>query len=233
MRGRLMAVPLFVAIALGATIFVGPAVVHAMDAADCRITQIGISDPEACYKLGILQIRSSDQATQHSGILWLKMAAGQGYPDAVNYLREEAEKGSTGAQWVLSNMYAEGAGVLQDYEEAVKWYRRGAEKGHTGFQYKLGLSYAEGKGVPQDYVQAHKWFNLAASGQGAKVEQKRRDLFAEVFEPPAKAVSWEAVSNRDTVAKRMTPAQIAEAQRMAREWLQQHRLQQHRKAGQQ
>ena len=55
--------------------------------------------------------------------------------------------------------------------------------------------YANGEGMPQDYVQAQMWFNLAAA-QGA--EQARR--------------------NRDWVAQRMTPGQIAEAQRLAREW---------------
>ena len=61
--------------------------------------------------------------------------------------------------------------------------------------YELGTFFADGKIVPQDYVQAHMWFNLAAS-RGHKF----------------------AVKDRDEVAAKMTPAQIAEAQRMAREW---------------
>lgn len=55
--------------------------------------------------------------------------------------------------------------------------------------------YFKGKGVTQDYVEAHKWFNLAAA-HGSK----------------------KALMNRDTLTKRMTPAQIAEAQRRARNW---------------
>jgi hypothetical protein len=55
--------------------------------------------------------------------------------------------------------------------------------------------YVDGHGVPQDYVQAHMWFNLAGASGVAK-----------------------ALKNRDTVAAKMTPAQIAEAQRLAREW---------------
>ena len=57
----------------------------------------------------------------------------------------------------------------------------------------------EGRGVPEDYVLAHMWFNLAAA--------QSEEL---------------AVSGRDIVARRMTPAQIAEAQRLAREWLEAH-----------
>ena len=58
----------------------------------------------------------------------------------------------------------------------------------------------DGKGVPQDYVATHMWFNLAASrAEDAAI----RDM---------------AAKERDLVASMMTPAQIAEAQRMAREW---------------
>ena len=62
-------------------------------------------------------------------------------------------------------------------------------------QFNLGFRYANGEGVPQDYVEAHKWLNLAAS--------RGND---------------EARNNRDIVTKRMTPDQVAEAQRLAREW---------------
>jgi TPR repeat protein len=55
--------------------------------------------------------------------------------------------------------------------------------------------YAQGQGVPQDYVPAHMWFDLAAA-QGEK----------------------DATELRDSLAKKMTPAQIAEAQKLAREW---------------
>ncbi len=66
-------------------------------------------------------------------------------------------------------------------------------------QFNLGAMYAEGLGVPQDYAQAHMWFNLAASS------------------PPGEDRD-NAVKNRDILAKRMTPAQISEAQKLAREW---------------
>jgi len=59
--------------------------------------------------------------------------------------------------------------------------------------------YYDGKGVPPNYLQAHMWFNLAGA-----------------------AGNDEAVKRRDMVAKKMTPAQIVEAQRLAREWMQKH-----------
>jgi TPR repeat protein len=79
--------------------------------------------------------------------------------------------------------------------EAMRWWRRAAEQGLAEAQTNLGNMYNNGEGVPQDSVLAHMWLNLAAA-QGQE----------------------EAKTNRDIVAKRMTPAQLAEAQRLAREW---------------
>ena len=62
-------------------------------------------------------------------------------------------------------------------------------------QFSLGVMYSKGRGVPQDYVQAHMWDNLAAAQD---IEDARK--------------------GRDKLAEHMTPAQIAEAQRLAREW---------------
>ena len=98
-------------------------------------------------------------------------------------------------------MYDEGRGVPQDDMEAVRWYRRAAEQGDADAQVNLGFMYDEGRGVPQDDVQAHKWYNLAASRISSS--DQRRD---------------EVVKARNRVGLKMTPAQLAEAQRLAREW---------------
>lgn len=67
-------------------------------------------------------------------------------------------------------------------------------------QHALGSDYALGDGVPKDYVQAHMWFNTAASRASDAEVRKEMAMF------------------RDHVAAKMTPAQIAKAQRLAREW---------------
>ncbi|MFT5804561.1 MAG: TPR repeat protein, partial [Candidatus Paceibacteria bacterium] len=72
-------------------------------------------------------------------------------------------------------------------------------QGHASAQVNLGVMYNKGQGVLEDYVKAHMWFNLSAS-QGNEVAKK----------------------NRDIVAGMMTPAHIADAQKMAREWLTTH-----------
>ncbi|MEE8494655.1 MAG: tetratricopeptide repeat protein [Nitrospirales bacterium] len=117
------------------------------------------------------------------------------YATELQKWRPLAEQGDAEAQKYLGNMYRRGDGVPQDYQEAVRWYRLAAEQGHAGAQAQLGLMYTKGQRVPQDYVQAHMWLSLAAA-QGDKRAPKRRDR----------------------LAKKMTPAQLAEAQRLAREW---------------
>ena len=91
-------------------------------------------------------------------------------------------------------MYTKGKGVTQDYKEAVKWYRLAAEQWYADAQNNLGVMYANGEGVIQDYIRAHMWLNLAAS-KGNKTGGEYREK----------------------ITKMMTPAQIADAQKMARE----------------
>ncbi len=93
-------------------------------------------------------------------------------------------------------MYDEGRGVPQDYAAALSRFRKAADQGHAGAQLGLAISYYKGQGLPQDYVLAHMLWNLAAAKGDAS-----------------------AVKNRDIVAAKITPAQIAEAQNLAREWM--------------
>ena len=96
---------------------------------------------------------------------------------------------------MLGEQYAKGGAVSQDFAEAIKWFQKAAEQGHAVAKLHLGVMYAEARGVPQDYVRAYMWFNLAA----AQGEQKATELL-------------------DMAARRMTQAQIAEAQKLARDW---------------
>ena len=109
---------------------------------------------------------------------------------------EATNQGDAIGQHNLGWMYDNGQGVPQDNQQAVAWFRKAADQGYADAQNDLGLMYANGQGVPQDYVRAHMWLNLAAARSDDATDQKVRD----------------------DVAAKMTPAQIAEAQRMVREW---------------
>jgi TPR repeat protein len=149
------------------------------------------------------------------------------YATALRLYRPLADQGLAVAQFNLGLMYDIGQGILQNYDEAVKWYRLAADQGRADAPYQLGhlyykqnnkaeaakwfhlaadqgradaqsnlgAMYAEGEGVPQDFVQALMWFSLSAA-------QNHKD----------------AIENRDKAVLLMTPAQIAGAQKLAREW---------------
>jgi TPR repeat protein len=126
------------------------------------------------------------------------------YSEARVWFKKAADQGSSEAQFQLGFTYvnpvvAYNLGAAKNYNEARIWFRKAADQGHVLAQAYLGLMYRDGEGVQQDYVQAHMWFNLAS----ASSSEKSRYMIAEY---------------RDDVAKKMTPAQIAEAQKLAREW---------------
>jgi uncharacterized protein len=133
---------------------------------------------------------------------------GEGVPQdtkqCVMWYRKAAEQGNANAQTKLGLMYAYGIGTPKDGAQALFWYRKAAEQGDASAKFTLGLMYVDGAGVPQSYITAHMWFNLAASGAG------NTELHSQ------------AAKSRDGAAAKMTPAQIAEAQRLASEWVQSH-----------
>ncbi len=86
-----------------------------------------------------------------------------------------------------------------EYADAYNILRPLAEQGNADAQVKVGSMYESGRGVTQDYVQAHMLYNLGVERSSG------RDLDL-------------LVSFRDDVEGKMTPEQIAEAQRLAREW---------------
>ena len=129
---------------------------------------------------------------------------GHGVPQndaqAIAWYRKAADQGEAEAQTNLGWMYQLGHGVPQNYTQAIAWYRKAADQGEAEAQFNLGLMYAYGRGAPQDYVKAHIWLKFAASGASdAKIR-------------------YIVVKARDALAAKMTPAQIAEAQRLASEW---------------
>jgi len=124
------------------------------------------------------------------------------YVKAASWFRKAADQGDPAAQVNLGTLYEFGQGVPQDDAEAAKWYRRAADQGDArGLDY-LGSMYESGRGVAQDYVEAYKLWSLAV----ARTPVWESELAEEV------------VKNRDNVATKMAAAQVAEAQKLTREW---------------
>ena len=100
---------------------------------------------------------------------------------------------------MLGVAYDRGNGVPENDTEAAKWYRKAAEQGHAWAQSNLGFLYGTGSGVPEDDTVAYMWWNIAAA-QGNE----------------------DAKKNKGLISKIMTKEQIAEAQKLSREWMARH-----------
>jgi uncharacterized protein len=135
-------------------------------------------------------------AQYNLGVLYRK---GRGVPQddvqARQWYAKAAAQGQAKAQFNLGTLYFNGEGAQKDYQQALRWFRLAADQGEALAQTKIAIMYDEGQGVPQDIVQAYKWYSLAATN-GDKSAPQIRDL----------------------LAKQMTPAQIAKAQKLAQEW---------------
>jgi TPR repeat protein len=169
-------------------------------------------DATAAYKAGNYELALKiwrPLAEQGDGVAQLRLsvmyAQGEGVPkddaESLNWGQLAAENGIVPAQLIMGARYNEGRGVPKDPGAALNWFKKAANKGAAYGQFSLGLMYAGGLGIQQDKVQSFKWFTLAAA----------------VF-PPASKQSDEALNNANQIAAKMTPAEIAEGQRLAKEW---------------
>ena len=151
---------------------------------------------EATVKLRTSADGGDAAAQNQLGLLYYQ---GKGVPQnhlqAKQWFEEAAKQEHTGAQTNLGTLYLNGEGAPQSDRMALFWFSQAAEQGDALACARLGLMYARGRGVLQDSIQAHMWYNVsAAHGETRSAEA------------------------RDALAQRMTPAQIAEAQQLAREW---------------
>jgi TPR repeat protein len=118
----------------------------------------------------------------------------QDLPEAMKWFRKAAEQNDLmQAEEQFGIMFRNGEGVMKDWYEAVKWYRKAAEQGSFMAQGVLGLAYTSGDGVPINYIEAYKWSNLAL-GNG----------------------DWLSKDNLQFLEQKMTPEEIAEAQRLSK-----------------
>ena len=119
----------------------------------------------------------------------------QSYLDAARWYRLAAMQGYRDGEYKLCAMSERGQGLPQDYQEALRWCGLAADQGHGRAMFILGRLYHTAHGVPHDLVRAHMWYNLAT---------------AHGYEDGKK---W-----RDRLAEEMSASEVAEAQKLAREW---------------
>ena len=121
------------------------------------------------------------------------------YATALKILEPLAEEGNHGAKYSLGEMYREGRGLEKSFEKAAKLYREAADGNYPYPQRRLGSLYFLGQGVGRDLKRAYMWYEIAASlGDDG------------------------SAGRRDQVASNMTPADIAEAKKLASDWFDDH-----------
>ena len=151
----------------------------------------------------LLSDRGDASAQYHLGVMY---DTGEGVPqdfsEAIKWFRKAADQGNAYAQHNLGVMHDIGRGVPHDDVEAATWYRKAADQGARPRSSNWARWYRQGRGVPQDYVEAHKWFKLAILR----------------FSESDAANRGNAIKNCHLLVAKMTPAQISEAQKLAREW---------------
>ena len=155
-------------------------------------------DATAQYNLGVLyETGSVVEEDDIQAAQWYEKAAAQGHAEA---------------QYRLGQLYEIGFdNVQRDGTQAVKWLEQAAAQGHAGALDTLGHMYFDGEnGVPQDYMRAYIWYSLAAAIWTDDVQ------LSELLEGKGGRQAG-AVYARDEIARRMTPALVVEAQRLAQQ----------------
>ena len=176
--------------------------------------------PQADYQLGLDYANGEGvKVSQTEASKWFRKAAEQGMAsaqhelglcylggrgvqesgsEAVDWFRKAAGQGFAPSEYQLGNCYLQGTGVPKNIEEGIRRVRSAAESGLAVAQNKLGSCYQKGVCLPKDEVQAYKWFALSA----AQDDEHAPDIKVSLA----------------TLESRLTKDQIAEAQRLAREF---------------
>lgn len=184
-----------------------------------RAAKAGSVDAQILYAFNLTLGQGISKPDEREAIKWYLKAAEQGNaeaqfktgyfyekglglkaPDvvtALSWYRKAADQGLLEAQLAVGRFNYTGTGTDVDYNEAVKWFRKAADRGFAMAQLAMANCYLLGQGVPRDYVEAYKWFTIAAE-RGSDDAAKRRDTIPSLY--------------------KLTPEQIAEGQKRAREY---------------
>jgi TPR repeat protein len=151
-------------------------------------------DARAQFDLGVLYNNgrgvAQDYVIAHK---WFSLAAAQGDERAAEY--RDVVAGSIVPKQEPTVEQGEAAYESGDYATALQIWRPLGEKGDARAQYSLGIMYNNGRGVPKDSTRAYMWFSLSAA-HGNQT----------------------AAEYREIVGRDMSKAQVAAAQKLARDW---------------
>ena len=145
------------------------------------------------------QLRLAEMYEISRGLFMKRLPESENIPKddrmAAKWYRKSAEQGNAIAQGNLAGMYFDGRGLDRNFSKAAKWCKKAAIQGNHAAQLSLGTMYREGIGVPQNFINAYILYNLGAINQSIEIRNVR-----------------------DQIAEKLTPDQLAEAQRLSLKW---------------
>lgn len=160
-----------------------------------------------------------------------------GQNNAIDELIQQADAGDADAQVELGILYYGGDVVRQNFGKAEFYFRLASEQGEPTAQNNLGWMYLNGLGVAKDYAKAEQFFTMAAESGLMLAQANLGSMFSEEadIQDRVKGHMWLtiAAANGNKVSGKkawlmevmMSKEQIAEAKRLADEWLQKHKVQ--------
>jgi TPR repeat protein len=155
------------------------------------------------------------------------------YATALAEWQAPADAGDASAAYGMGLLYGNGFGVDMNDELALKYYGIAADQGHADAAFNLAVMHQNGWGVPQDEDVANEWYLLAADKGNTEAQMALGRYYAMDFldtYDPVQAYKWfslaeklgdyDALEKREFIGGRMTPEQIAEAERLIAAWSQ-------------
>jgi len=152
------------------------------------------------------------------------------YAQAARFM-SAADKGDARARFDVGMLHEKGDVVPQNHKEAMKWFKMSAKDGYAPAQLFLGLLYMSGKSGEKDQTEAVKWIRLAADQGEINAQSLLGGLYFSdgvVSHNYVEAYKWLklATTNPDansaktleSVIQRITPEQVAEAERLVSQW---------------
>ena len=154
------------------------------------------------------------------------------YLTALKIYRAAAEQGDIMGQFTLGTIYHTPGkfkkhGVKKDHKESAKWYHLAAEQGDNIAQFTIGRMYKKGQGVTKNLVIAYMWLStaefsnknsvLAFQKMGTVLNRKNKNISDKDLMDYLKLIREQKKEIVGKLERKMTPEQIAKAQKLARD----------------
>lgn len=189
------------------------------------------------------QLAEQGYADAYFSLGWLALYGpdtGRNSRTAADYFEQAANAGSAFGQVYLGYMYEQGMGGRNDPVTAANWYVSANETNPMVAQIELARIYLFGNGVEKRAVVAGPWLIEAAEDGDARTLLNLALMYTDglgVIEDKVEAQKWYLLAlahapddqidrirfSQDAVVRRMTSDQLAEAERLAQEWMDAHR----------